>query len=575
MTTRKKGGKPHTLDIRQLKIYVDISVPFSKRFLLTSDNLMYSGRKKLEKYPFFIDSEEYPFSHLITQKYDYIMEFFFVKRSFVSKMINFSQNLKPKTKKRARGKRMSGGNETRDKIGEKNFNLMLSLLFPTYYPIKNNIYNSYDIVTSQTIWLPDDLTDSAPVSAPVSTPVSAPDTDVSQLPNFYDMIKNTFSFAPQKMSYIKYETNTYTITEVIWLNDFLNYPIYNSLLKDYKYYEEKKKESETEDVNAQIIDKLRELIEANPYKIPIDKKEVYESEKNLDGLIEVAYSRDQDYSTSNKMLVNKLFKLIYNETDNQKKIELGEKMVNAFKEISRPNVKKQTIIIMSQLESLYDKTQIKVILKEFEKSFDTKYIGETEKRLLTKNFKYVLDLGNTIQKLKERRMSNSEITKIIERPKIIENGVESPKSLGNYIKFATSYQEGEGEESVYSNKDLKILFDRSIDSENKESNEYFIELYIIINVIENKYDPETINTIDCHYKDHELVVLKKDLVQRERRWNMEYRKIFFSDKKYKDEIDYVYNKIKKPIPSIGKLELDSTNLKLENDVKLEKDVGKR
>ena len=101
MATRKKGGKP-TFDITQLKIYVDTSVPFSKRFLLTSDNLIYGGRKQLEKYPFFIDSEEYPLTHLIGQKYDYIMEFFFVKKSFISKMINFSQNLKPKTQKRKR-----------------------------------------------------------------------------------------------------------------------------------------------------------------------------------------------------------------------------------------------------------------------------------------------------------------------------------------------------------------------------------------------------------------------------------------------------------------------------------------
>jgi hypothetical protein len=277
--TRKKGGKNTVLDIIQLKIYVDISVPESTPFLLTSDTLQYTGGKKLEKYPLFVSTYKYPYAFLVNQKYDRIIEFFFTKKSFYSKIL-YNEPGKKVTKKR-KIRRKNGGHKGGSKnIGEQNFKWMLSLLFPISYPIKNNIYNSYDIVANQTIWEIDQGEKAEEKGEKAEEKGEKAEENDQDFNGFFSNIINASVPQKQKISYIKYNKNDYTVTEVIWLNDFLNYPIYYDLLKKYKLYEMSKPKTENND--SLIIGKLKDLVRANEWTENTEASE--DRYKYLDGL---------------------------------------------------------------------------------------------------------------------------------------------------------------------------------------------------------------------------------------------------------------------------------------------------
>ena len=557
MATRKKGGKNKALDIIQLKIYVDISVPNSTPFLLTSDTLSYTGSKKLEKYPLFVSTHKYPYAFLVNQKYDRIIEFFFIKKSFNSKLL---YNVNPV--KKATRKKIRGGNKN---IGEQNFKWMLSLLFPISYPIKNNIYNSYDIVTNQIIWEIED-----PVQGPVQE--QGPVQDQNPFYDVFNRIINASVPQKQKISYIKYNKKEYTVTEVIWLNDFLNYPIYYDFFKTYELYEISKPPSFNND--ELIKNTLKELVTINGWTEAPNIEDKY---KYLDGLLKLVYSSQQSKEYGLSRDVNKSYYEIYkilksSEVNNltqeeaKKVLEWGERLISAYLNITNPYINPNTRIIVSKIAELYKKRQIKTFLEKFNETFDTKYIKSDEKQLLKEIAPNILKLGETIQDIKSRKDINSEIKYVLENP----NGDNTGKSLQKYMEFVNSFIDGEGEKTFYSNKDIKILFDKVINTEktNKlETKESYIELYILVNVIENKYDMNTISSIDCHYKDYELAMLSNHFKHSDQKWNMKARKKFFSDEKYKAEINKVYGKIKTPIPGNKPLELDNETLELKNTEK--------
>jgi hypothetical protein len=85
---------------------------------------------------------------------------------------------------------------------------MISLLFPTYYPVARNHFNSYGHFIAQT------------------------DTTIAVKGQISDML-----FGTQAYTYINLFGSKYTITRVVWLNDLYNNPVYRSLVNEYsKFY---------------------------------------------------------------------------------------------------------------------------------------------------------------------------------------------------------------------------------------------------------------------------------------------------------------------------------------------------
>jgi len=294
--------------------------------------------------------------------------------------------------------------------------------------------------------------------------------------------------------------------------------------------------------------------------------------------LKLVYSSQQSQEYGLSRDVNKSYYEIYKilkplqevdlQVENKKKVlGLGERLISTYEKIDKPYINPNSRMIISQIAELYKKEQIKVFLNKFNESFDTKYLKSDEKQLLRDKAPNIFKLGETIQTIKERQDINEEIRKVLENP----NG-DPNRSLEKYMEYVNSFIDGEGKKTVYSGKDIKILFDKVINTEsntesntetNTETKNFYIELYILVNVIENKYDLDTISSIDCHYRDYELAILSKNLKNSDQQWNMKARKKFFSDETYKKDINKVYGKIKTPIPSNKPLELNNETLELK------------
>lgn len=554
MSSGTRKNKNILFDVSPLKIHVDISVPGSTPFILTSAHIMYSGSKTLGLYPMFTDSEAYPYSFLIRQPYDKVVEFFFIKNSFMSKMTRLTERAttqkNTKTRKIRKSKKMKpmvsqkGGKRSTAEIGEDNFKTMLSLLFPISYPISNNIHDSYSIVVNQTIFEESKESESGEQK---TDEIESKEPDEPENTNFFETIRNVYNNSKnllvtqntQSVSYIKYENQDYTVSEIIWLNDFLNYPVYMDLLEKYDVYLEKKSESiNYTKINDEIIALFEKLKVTN------------------NGVLITVINQPTNVSSEyiNSVMVNDLFTTITKTNDNEKNIKLGETLINAYSQIKNPNINYQTRANLSKLKQLYDTRQLNIILENFEKTFDTKYIKPEEQTAVSKYAPYVFELGQVIQTVKKRLLSNKTIQGILEKPS---------EDLDTFIDFVESYKHGEGGLTEHTPDEMKILFDKVVDSSGSSKNELFIEVYILMNVIKNKYDLNTISDIKCHFQDSELAVLKKRLYAADNNWNMKLRKHYFSDKEYIDEIQIRNKKIMTPVPTTAQLEQNINNLPIQ------------
>jgi hypothetical protein len=264
------------IGIYQLKINIRSLIPKQDKLILTSDMLNYGGQATLEKYPFFSTVHKYPRKKLQDMTYDKLLEFFFNIEVFRNKLKR-RKVVATKGNNTTPGKKKTGGTNRKKYntpaeiliLKQSNFVLMLQLLFPTVYPVPNNIDTSIGIITQK----PDDEEEEEDPEVQEEVPVeeekfdditedkkNKKDTENSlESGSFFDFkniqsffsLKGTsiFNFLPnrfkQKFSYLKIGGQEYTITRTIWLNDVMNHPVYSDVIKTYHLFEiwkENKKE---------------------------------------------------------------------------------------------------------------------------------------------------------------------------------------------------------------------------------------------------------------------------------------------------------------------------------------------
>tara|TARA_B110000967_G_C18859567_1_gene549128 strand:+ start:423 stop:1838 length:1416 start_codon:yes stop_codon:yes gene_type:complete len=138
----------------------------------------------LEQFPYFTDVVEYPISILNNMTYIDCVKFFFDISVFNNTLLPYYDNAKEITL------------DEITRITEFNIMNMIRLLFPTNFPIVNNITNSLNFINKTK----------------------------STYPLFINPLKRI------DHSHLKIKSNTYTINKVIWINDIINHPIYNKLL---------------------------------------------------------------------------------------------------------------------------------------------------------------------------------------------------------------------------------------------------------------------------------------------------------------------------------------------------------
>lgn len=210
--------------ILPIKIMLNTNIPGKSSFPLTKSTLYLKGLEGNEKqseeseYPFFTTDVELPYSDIEDMGRKRSVEFFFDKELFRRKIATLP-----------RSKASSKNDNAR-----KNVITMLTIFFPTSFPIEENISDSFrtKIQEQQTA-----------------------KTKVSILPNFLSRFLFT---SENNYSYIRVGGAVYSIVGTMWINDIINHPEYRKLLefgKGISSWWENEKRS----INANIIKKKAEL----------------------------------------------------------------------------------------------------------------------------------------------------------------------------------------------------------------------------------------------------------------------------------------------------------------------------
>ena len=165
-----------------------VNVDFNRNMLHFSPD-MRKPEGVLNTYPYFTSDIQYP-SQLENLEYIDRIEFFFNKQEF-------TKRLKPLAKDKTLDEEQSKINS------EKNILTTLKLLFPTTFPVVDNLHESYDLIIKKDSTLP-----------------------------LYAYLKNPF-YRRFYYSHLNLNGSIFTFKKITWLNDILNNPVYQQLFIEY------------------------------------------------------------------------------------------------------------------------------------------------------------------------------------------------------------------------------------------------------------------------------------------------------------------------------------------------------
>jgi len=162
------------------------------------------------EYPYFTNKSRIPLSRILKLPREEQVNVFFDKKKF-KRMIEKSHK--------------SSNLEEQNQNAEYNIKLLLNILLPTSFPIKNNLHDTFNEnikeIISKTV-----------------------DTDKSFISKLFEKDKSEFA-------YINSGGSTHTVTKITWVNDIINDPIFNTFLNStHSFFEWKK--SKQKDITAKI-----------------------------------------------------------------------------------------------------------------------------------------------------------------------------------------------------------------------------------------------------------------------------------------------------------------------------------
>ena len=477
--------------LKQLKIMIKTSIPDKDEYIdFTSDLLNIKNKGRLSKLPFFVDNKPYPKIKLQNFSYERIVDFFFNKTTFKQIMQNTT--------------RKNRNEKKTNRIKIDNFELTLRLLFPTTFPLVNNIDNSLEyIIPSRQI--------------------------------FTIKGSNTFNVLPrrfdQKFSYLKIGSEIYTITKTIWNNDVMNHPIYSEILQTYKQFDLWKSdpsnnflnnaEDETTSMNeilTKVIEKVYESSEEpllkpmypNREKAPYAKSISSKDDnvlrmQDFDNAVYTIMQKDERYlQHENTEYENEIFTIIdnigfndYNDTHTLKKnFEIGlnklpidNTYIDNFKADFKTRFNTDNRDVKDNVNNLFDllykindnehniqklkknksKNTNDMFYKYFEKGKEEK--EEKIKKILSETPEYKLRLINLLGKLtlvKDPHNVSSDFTNLIEYLNTnITKKFDKNRKIRSFIK----------------DLNIKFLNNPNYKDEEEIIQNYYIEFYNLALVI--------------------------------------------------------------------------------------------
>ena len=200
-------------NVHPIKIKISTNVdkdPFELKYSKIYDPAPGNRPRRIliSDYPYFTADVKYDEKLLASKTYSELLSIFFDKQEFVKVILKDSANTSSAQMENANANIMT----------------MLKLLFPTSYPIKNNIntsFNKYLLKKGPTITF-----------------------DISDMKTMFSSGQVT-ELDKRNYSYIKTSKGVCTVSEVIWLNDVLNNKLYRELIDTIIEYEDWRKKQTT------------------------------------------------------------------------------------------------------------------------------------------------------------------------------------------------------------------------------------------------------------------------------------------------------------------------------------------
>lgn len=183
--------------ILNIRIILNTNIPGQTTFPLTKSTLYLKDLEGTEtkseesQYPYFTTDVELPYSDIEALGRKRSVEFFFDKELFRRKVMTL-----PRSK-----------NGSKNDNARKNVITMLTIFFPTSFPIEENISDSFRTKIQE---------------------MQTAKTKVSILPNFVSRFLFT---SENNYSYIRLGGAVYSVVGTTWINDIINHPEYRKLLE--------------------------------------------------------------------------------------------------------------------------------------------------------------------------------------------------------------------------------------------------------------------------------------------------------------------------------------------------------
>ena len=403
-----------SLNIQKLKITLNTNIPKSKSIEFTKSMLYhpeYISFGDIEHYPYFTSKQLYPAKYLSQLQYDEVVGIFFNGDRF-ERMLIENKPSKP--------------TNDADYVSKTNIMTMLQLLFSTKYFIVNNIHQSLDIISHK-------------------------DSDNSI---FY----NPFN---TKFSYIKVNGKPYTVTKTIWLNDIVNHPLYNKLMKEVRNtidnYKEKEQDSELEKernlaFNVPVkFDELSYNLRTNvlpKYRFPYRETSNKIVQKYIDGKPNTRGRKikSEDVKQFYELFDNLYERYILNNKDitvENKLLDIGIDNINLGKDTSYKT--KEIFVLLDLIDGEVNENNKKDVYCPYTND----YLGNLLNNLVYKEHSIkVLDKPRTMYSIDNKESQTS----------ITNENISNVINMQNIAK---------AEKSIDENDFYRILFDRS-NKNNKE-----------------------------------------------------------------------------------------------------------
>jgi len=469
-------------------------------------------KENTAKYPFFSDVVEYSLGSFKQYSRDQIVDIFFNKEQFKMTMKIGSDKSIPSYEKRQRN-------------SKNNVMVMLQLLFPTSFPVKGNIHDTFvENIEKQT----------------TSVPV-----EMSILPSFVKKIigdeeKNSFS-------HIQRSSDIFTVMEVFWINDIINHPDYSRLFRElYKHshfiaQQNKRNEDRMKEIEKKMETLYKKFYEdyiLNP-KNPSLKTEIENYSTNAAKRSTKGVSPERVNDILRKLpkpgdpfanIISVWFELYKLKLDaakyNSDPNIIPPLLLRSFKETS------QLLELASEYEYLVTSDKYRTNFTKYEAFMKKKTTNlepwelEVREKMSASNQKI-----NVIQLLKQftplkRSCSNKKLQD--ELNSFLKNGIQNETS-SEFIQYVmdlmrngksklggkTDYLEigvvSNSDAIVSKSDDKKTNVPEDVFAETKNE---FYEIYLRLNFIEGILDKKNLPLIKCSYENSNLVRMREQLIHK-------------------------------------------------------------